>query len=66
MKKWARKKICVPADAAKVEYSLKEYGVTANKIVDVMCSWGKENIKIRQQGEEIILLEVRSPENILS
>jgi len=42
----------------KVEYSLTEYGVTANKIVDVMCSWGKENIRIRQeQGEEVVLLE---------
>jgi len=42
----------------KVEYSLTEYGVTANRIVEVMCSWGKENIKKRQQqGEEIVLLE---------
>ncbi|MED1800814.1 winged helix-turn-helix transcriptional regulator [Brevibacillus porteri] len=42
----------------KVEYSLTEYGVTANKIVEVMCSWGKENIKKRQQqGEDIVLLE---------
>ncbi|MZP29368.1 ArsR family transcriptional regulator [Heliobacterium undosum] len=42
----------------KVEYSLTEYGVTANKIIDVMCSWGKDNIKIRQlQGEDIVLLE---------
>ncbi|MBD0383302.1 winged helix-turn-helix transcriptional regulator [Paenibacillus sedimenti] len=42
----------------KVEYSLTEYGVTANRIVEVMCSWGKENIKMRQQqGEEIVLLE---------
>ncbi|WP_028544384.1 winged helix-turn-helix transcriptional regulator [Paenibacillus taiwanensis] len=42
----------------KVEYSLTEYGVTANKIVEVMCSWGKENIKMRQQqGEDIVLLE---------
>jgi DNA-binding HxlR family transcriptional regulator len=41
----------------KVEYSLTEYGVTANKIVDVMCSWGKENIKIRQErGEEIVFI----------
>lgn len=48
----------------KVEYSLTEYGVTANKIVDVMCAWGKENIKIRQQqGEDIVLLEDMSPEN---
>ncbi|MBY0083930.1 MULTISPECIES: helix-turn-helix domain-containing protein [Brevibacillus] len=49
----------------KVEYSLTEYGVTANKIVDVMCSWGKENIKRRQQqGEDIILLENKSLENV--
>ncbi|WP_046216666.1 winged helix-turn-helix transcriptional regulator [Paenibacillus wulumuqiensis] len=42
----------------KVEYSLTEYGVTANRIVEVMCSWGTENIRMRQQqGEEIVLLE---------
>jgi len=48
----------------KVEYGLTEYGVTANRIVEVMCSWGKENIKLRQQqGEEIVLLEDKLPEN---
>jgi DNA-binding HxlR family transcriptional regulator len=48
----------------KVEYSLTEYGVTANRIIDVMCSWGKENIQIRQQqGEEIVLLEDKPPGN---
>jgi DNA-binding HxlR family transcriptional regulator len=42
----------------RVEYSLTEYGVTANKIVDVMCAWGRENIRIRQErGEDIVLLE---------
>lgn len=42
----------------KVEYSLTEYGVTANKIVDVMCAWGRDNIRKRlQQGEDIVLLE---------
>lgn len=42
----------------KVEYYVTEYGVTANKIIDVMCSWGRDNIKMRQQqGEEIELLE---------
>ncbi|WP_196600829.1 winged helix-turn-helix transcriptional regulator [Pectinatus frisingensis] len=42
----------------KVEYYVTEYGITANKIIDVMCSWGKENIKMRQQqGEDIILME---------
>ncbi|WP_236344040.1 winged helix-turn-helix transcriptional regulator [Paenibacillus plantiphilus] len=47
----------------KVEYSLTEYGVTANSIVDVMCSWGKENIKMRQQqGENIVLLEDKPQE----
>ncbi|MDY8025164.1 helix-turn-helix domain-containing protein [Paenibacillus polymyxa] len=48
----------------KVEYSLTEYGATANKIVEVMCSWGRENIQIRQQqGEDIVLLEDKSPED---
>ena len=38
----------------RVEYSVTEYGITANEIIDTMCSWGKENIKMRQQqGEEI-------------
>ncbi|MEK5234786.1 helix-turn-helix domain-containing protein [Paenibacillus sp. FSL L8-0470] len=50
-----------PQMPPKVEYSLTEYGVTANKIVDVMCTWGKENIKMRQrQGEDIVLLEDKS------
>lgn len=31
----------------KVEYYVTEYGITANKIIDVMCSWGRDNIKIR-------------------
>ncbi|MFF2014667.1 winged helix-turn-helix transcriptional regulator [Paenibacillus sp. NPDC058177] len=48
----------------KVEYSLTEYGVTANKIVEVMCSWGKENIQMRQQqGEDIVLLEEMLPDH---
>ncbi|MDF9843788.1 MULTISPECIES: helix-turn-helix domain-containing protein [unclassified Paenibacillus] len=48
---------------SKVEYSLTEYGVTANRIIDMMCSWGKENIQIRQErGEAIILLEEQPPE----
>lgn len=47
-----------PQMPPKVEYSLTEYGVTANQIIEVMCAWGKENIKIRQQqGEDIELLE---------
>ncbi|RFZ77595.1 transcriptional regulator [Lacrimispora amygdalina] len=42
----------------KVEYYVTEYGVTANKIIDVMCSWGRDNIKMRrQQGEDVELLE---------
>ncbi|WP_150274894.1 winged helix-turn-helix transcriptional regulator [Paenibacillus tepidiphilus] len=47
-----------PQMPPKVEYSLTEYGVTANEIVDVMCRWGRKNIELRQQrGEKIILLE---------
>ncbi|WP_128656899.1 winged helix-turn-helix transcriptional regulator [Paenibacillus sp. 598K] len=42
----------------KVEYRLTDYGITANGIVDVMCAWGRDNIKRRQQqGEEITLEE---------
>ncbi|MFR3730582.1 winged helix-turn-helix transcriptional regulator [Lacrimispora sp.] len=42
----------------KVEYYITEYGITANKIIDVMCSWGRDNIKMRQQqGEAVELLE---------
>ena len=42
----------------KVEYFVTEYGITMNKIIDVMCSWGRDNIKRRQQqGEDIELLE---------
>ncbi|SEU27713.1 helix-turn-helix domain-containing protein [Paenibacillus sp. NFR01] len=54
-----------PQMPPKVEYNLTDYGITANKIVDVMCAWGQENIKRRQQqGEEIVLLEGTSPENV--
>ncbi len=41
----------------KVEYHITEYGVSVNKIIDLMCSWGRDNIKRRQQlGEEVELL----------
>ena len=44
----------------KVEYYITEYGMTANKIIDLMCNWGRENIKKRQiQGEAIILLDTK-------
>lgn len=42
----------------KVEYHITEYGKSANEIINVMCSWGRENIKRRKlQGEDITLLE---------
>jgi DNA-binding HxlR family transcriptional regulator len=42
----------------KVVYYVTEYGITANEIIDLMCSWGKANITMRQQqGESIVLLE---------
>lgn len=42
----------------KVEYYVTEYGKTANEIINVMCMWGRENIRLRKnQGEDIILLE---------
>ncbi|MNI64081.1 putative HTH-type transcriptional regulator YtcD [compost metagenome] len=57
-------RVVYPQMPPKVEYSLTEYGVTANRIVDVMCSWGRENIRIRQErGEEIVLLEDKQAES---
>lgn len=42
----------------RVEYTITEYGKTANQIIDVMCAWGRDHIAIRQQqGEAIELLE---------
>lgn len=42
----------------KVEYSMTDYELSVNPIIDVMCAWGKENISLRkQQGEEIELLK---------
>ncbi|MDF2911450.1 MAG: MarR family transcriptional regulator [Sporolactobacillus laevolacticus] len=42
----------------KVEYYVTDYGKSANKIIDVMCSWGRENIALRKsRGEDIDLLE---------
>lgn len=41
----------------KVVYHITEYGLTANEIINVMCAWGRDNIKKRQQqGEAVILL----------
>lgn len=45
----------------KVEYYMTDYGRTANAIIHQMCSWGRENIKIRQQaGEDVVLIEQES------
>lgn len=45
----------------KVEYHITEYGASANEIIDLMCSWGRGNIKKRQQqGEDIELLSNKS------
>ncbi|WP_415663193.1 MULTISPECIES: winged helix-turn-helix transcriptional regulator [Saccharibacillus] len=42
----------------RVEYRLTEYGVTANRIVEVMCAWGTDNIRMRQlRGEDIQLAD---------
>lgn len=45
----------------KVEYTITEYGKTANQIIDVMCAWGRDHIALRQQqGEAIELMENES------
>lgn len=41
----------------KVDYSLTEYGKSANELIDTMCTWGTKNIEHRiSEGEEINLL----------
>ena len=48
----------------RVDYSLTEYGKTANELVDTMCRWGSENIRLRvSQGESLTLLEGSITEN---
>ena len=48
----------------KVEYSITEYGRAADAIVDVMCAWGRENIRRRQMmGDHIMLGEWQDEEN---
>ena len=42
----------------KVEYGISEYGKSLMEIIELMCDWGKNNIKIRkEQGEDVVLLE---------
>lgn len=42
----------------KVEYYLTEYGNTFSEILYVMCYWGRENIKLRRErGENVMLLD---------
>lgn len=42
----------------KVDYSLTEYGKSANELIDTMCKWGTENIQYRiSKGEEVVLLD---------
>jgi len=41
----------------KVEYSLTDYGHSLNKILEDLCVWGENDIEMRKQkGENIILL----------
>ena len=42
----------------KVEYGITEYGKSLMEIIELMCDWGKNNIKKRkEQGEDVVLLE---------
>jgi hth-type transcriptional activator hxlr len=47
----------------KVEYFVTEYGRTANQIIDVMCTWGRENIRLRQERGEMVTLREDSPQD---
>lgn len=42
----------------KVEYYLTEYGSTFSEILYAMCYWGRENINLRRErGENVMLLD---------
>lgn len=48
----------------KVEYKLTEYGYSFFNILYAMCFWGRENIKLRKEkGEDIILLDKKEEFN---
>lgn len=48
----------------KVEYSLTEYGHSLNKILEDLCVWGENDIEMRKQkGENIILLNKEDVSN---
>lgn len=48
----------------KVEYSLTEYGHSLNKILEELCVWGENDIEMRKQkGENIILLNKEDVSN---
>lgn len=38
----------------RVEYSLSEYGQSLNKILNLLCLWGEDNIDRRQSAGESI------------
>ena len=48
----------------KVEYSLTDYGHSLNKILEELCVWGENDIEMRKDhGENIILLNKEDVEN---
>ncbi|WP_338216286.1 winged helix-turn-helix transcriptional regulator [Companilactobacillus muriivasis] len=48
----------------KVEYSLSDYGHSLNKILEELCVWGENDIEMRKQkGENIILLNKEDVSN---
>jgi len=48
----------------KVEYSLTDYGHSLNKILEELCVWGENDIEMRKQkGENIILLNKEDVSN---
>jgi len=48
----------------KVEYSLTDYGHSLNKILEDLCVWGENDIEMRKQkGENIILLNKEDVSN---
>lgn len=47
----------------KVEYYITEYGITANEIIDLMCSWGEPILRSASSGARKSCCLMRTPKS---